>query len=233
MFKKLPNGEWGLPINLGPNINTKYKEAFPVYDEQNQVLYFSSEGHTNMGGFDVFRSKYDPATQTFSPAENMGYPINTPEDNMQFTLAGNKRDGYISAVRKEGFGDLDIYKVVFNEVENRISVIKGSISTGDTLHKDINAMISLVDAKTNEEIDSKNVNPISGKYIFAIEPGKYILEVSSSGFADTKQQVTILDKSEYVFEIEKNILLQKTDAVPPPPTTIIGKKSIKNLPAKK
>lgn len=232
MFKKLPNGEWGLPMNLGPNINTKYKEAFPVYDEQNQVLYFSSEGHTNMGGSDVFKSKYDPATHTFLPAENMGYPINTPEDNMQFTLAGNKRDGYISAVRKEGFGDLDIYKVIFNDVENRISVIKGKVSTDDTLHKDINVMISLLDEKTNEEIDSKNVNPKTGKYIFAVEPGKYILQIKSSGYEDNKQTITVFDKSEYIFEIEKNILLQKPVAESPPVNTTI-EKPVKKPPVKK
>ncbi len=229
MLKKLPNGEWGFPINLGANVNTKYKEAFPIYDEQNHMLYFSSKGHTNMGGFDVFKSKYDQETQTFLPAENMGYPINTPEDNMQFTLAGNKRDGYISAVRKDGFGDLDIYKVIFNDVENRVSVIKGKISTDDTLYKNIDAMISLLDEKTNQKIDSKTVNPKTGKYIFAVEPGKYILQVTSSGFEEIKQPVTIFDKSDYVFEIEKNIQLQRLAAIEPP--AII--KPIKNPTIKK
>ncbi|MBA3705055.1 MAG: PD40 domain-containing protein [Bacteroidetes bacterium] len=210
MFKKLPNGKWGLPINLGANINTKYKEAFPVYYEQNHTLYFSSEGHTNMGGFDIFKSKFNPETQTFTPAENIGYPINTPEDNMQFSQSKNKRDGYISAVRKEGLGDLDIYKVEFNDVENRISVLKGKISNGDTLHRDIDAIISLTNVKTNEEIESKNVNPITGKYLFALEPGKYTLNVTSEGYDDAKQTVTIFDKSEYLFEIEVNIMLHKT-----------------------
>lgn len=209
MFKRLPNGKWGLPINVGPGVNTRYKEAFPIFDEQNQILYFSSQGHTNMGGFDIFRSRYDPGTQTFLPAENIGYPINTPEDNMQFTLARNKRDGYISAVRKEGMGDLDIYKVTFNEIDNRISVIKGVISTTDTLKKEIDATITLLDAKTNDEIDSKNVNPQTGKYIFAVEPGKYIIEVKSSGYDDIKQPFTVFDKSDYTFEIENNVTLQK------------------------
>ena len=98
MFKKLPVGEWGNPINLGPNVNTKYKESFPVFDEKNNVLYFASEGHASMGGSDIFKSKFDVETQSFGPAENMGYPINTPEENLEFTLASNKRDGYISAV---------------------------------------------------------------------------------------------------------------------------------------
>ncbi len=214
MFKKIPSGEWGNPINLGPNVNTKYKESFPVYDEENYILYFASEGHQNMGGSDIFKSKFDPETQTFGPAVNMGYPINTPEENLEFTLAGNKRDGYISAVRKGGYGDLDIYKVIFNDVESRPSVITGFISTGDSLKKDIDAVVSLTDIKKNEQIDSKNANPKTGKYLFSAYPGKYILTVTSPGFEDIKEEITVFDKSDYVFEIDKNISLHKPGASP-------------------
>lgn len=209
MIKKLPNGQWGEVITLGPNVNTKYKESFPVFDEKNNILYFASEGHNSMGGSDIFTSKYDPETQTFGPSVNMGYPINTPEENLEFTLAGNGRDGYISAVRKEGYGDLDLYKVVFNDVESKPSVVKGTISTNDSLKKDIDATISILDAKTNENIDSKNANPKTGKYVFSVPPGKYILTVSSPGFEDFKEPLNVYDKSDYVFEIEKNIVLQK------------------------
>jgi len=231
LFKKLPNGQWGLPINLGVSVNTKYKEAFPVFDEQNNILYFSSQGHTNMGGFDIFRSKYDPEKQLFLPAENIGYPINTPEDNMQFTLANNKRDGYISAVRKEGLGDLDIYKVTFNDVENKISVIRGTALAKDTLVTEIDALITLLDAKTNEEIDSKNINPKTGKYIFAVGPGKYILHVSSKGFDDVKEPITVFDKSDYIFELNKNILLNTTlpSATQLSPTLEKKKPSVKKI----
>lgn len=209
MFRKLPVGEWGNPMNLGPNVNTKYKEAFPVYDEKNKVLYFASEGHSSMGGSDIFTSKFDPETQTFGPAVNIGYPINTPEENLEFTLAANKRDGYIAAVRKEGFGDLDIYKVIFNDVENQPSILKGIISTSDTLKKDIDALVSIFNEKTNEKIDGQNANPKSGKFIFSLFPGKYIITVSSQGFEDYKEIINIFDKSDYVFEIEKNIQLLK------------------------
>ena len=131
MFHKLASGKWGTPINLGRQVNSKYKEAFPMFDRENNVLYFASEGHTNMGGFDIFKSEFDPETQKFGLAENIGYPINTPEDDMVFSLANNKRDGYISAVIKGGFGDLDIYKVVFNDIENRPPILKGVVLLSD------------------------------------------------------------------------------------------------------
>lgn len=217
MFKKLPNGTWGNAVNLGKNINTKYKESFPVYDEKNKVLYFASEGHQNMGGSDIFKSKFDEVTQTFDVAVNMGYPINTPEENLEFTLAGNRRDGYLSAVSPEGFGDLDIYKVIFNDVEEQVSVIKGIVSTtADTLNKDIIATVTLIEAKTNRKIDEKEVNPKSGKFVFSVTPGKYILNIASEGFEEAKEPVNVYDKSDFVFEIEKNIKLHKPGEVVAP-----------------
>lgn len=215
MVKKLPNGTWALPINLGPNINTQYKEAFPRYDEKNQILYFSSEGHDNMGGFDIFKSQFNSETQTFEKAVNMGYPINTPEDNMQFSLAGNRRDGYISANRKEGLGDLDIYKLIFNDVEIRISVIKGVITVSDSLNKNVEALVSIYNKKTNKKVEAKNANQKSGKYVFAVEPGKYLLTVTSKGFQEYSQDIIIYDKSDsdYVFEIERNVILKKYEAI--------------------
>jgi hypothetical protein len=215
VVRKLPNEKWSQPQNLGPEINTKWDENFPMLDEKNNVLYFSSQGHTGMGGYDIFKSKYNPETRLYGPPANIGYPINTPEDNMQISLAKNRRDAYVSAYRKEGFGDLDIYKVTFNDVDNLMSVIKGEVSTGDPVKKDIEATITIIDKKTNEEIDSKEVNPQTGKYIFAVEPGKYILKVNAGGYAETTQEISVYDKANYVFEITKNIQLLKQGETKP------------------
>ncbi len=211
ILKKLANNEWSAPSNLGPLINTQYDEAFPMLDEKNNILYFASQGHVNMGGYDIFSSELDTATQSFGQAANIGYPINTPDDNLVYTLAENKRDGYISAVRKDGVGDLDIYKVTFNDVESRPSIIRGVVAIGnsDTLRKGIIASVSLRDAKTNKILDSKNVNPQSGRYVFAVLPGKYILTVTSIDFPEMEEKINVYDKSDYVFEIEKNYFLQK------------------------
>lgn len=223
MFKKLPNGKWGEAINLGSNVNTVYNESFPVYDEASATLYFASEGHANMGGSDIFKSKFDEETQTFGKAVNMGYPINTPEENLEFTLAANGRDGYVSAVRKEGFGDLDIYKVTFHDVDAQVTVIKGIVSTSDTTKKEIEATVSLFNAQTNEKLDSKSVIPQSGKYIFAAVPGKYIITVESPGYDEYKETINVFDKSSFVFEIEKNISLLKPGEAPAAPVNTTTK----------
>lgn len=225
ILKKLANNEWSAPFNLGPLINTQYDEAFPMLDEKNNILYFASQGHINMGGYDIFSSDFDTAAQRFGPAANIGYPINTPDDNLVYTLAANKRDGYISAFRKDGVGDLDIYKVTFNDVESRPSIIRGvvAIANTDTLRKEIIATVSLRDAKTNKILDSKNVNPQSGRYVFAVPAGKYILTVTSIDFPEMEEKINVYDKSDYVFEIEKNYFLQKPAA---------GGSSSADLPAK-
>ncbi|CAN5340728.1 hypothetical protein BH10BAC1_BH10BAC1_12590 [soil metagenome] len=214
LVQKLPNGKWGEPKNLGPNINTKYDENFPMLDEKNNILYFSSQGHTGMGGYDIFKSKLISEEEGFGPPTNMGYPINTPEDNMQISLAQNRRDAYVSAYRKEGYGDLDIYKITFNDIERNLSVILGTVSVVDTSKKEIEATITILDKKTNEEIESKEVNPQTGKYIFAVEPGKYVLKVTSVGYTDYVKDVNVYDKANFIFEIEKNIVLQKVVSTP-------------------
>jgi hypothetical protein len=125
---------------------------------------------------------------------------------MEFTFAGNRRDGYISAVRPEGYGDLDLYKVTFNEMAIRQTILKGRIGTEDSL-KQLTATITVYDAATNNEIASRDIDGSNMKYIFLLSPGKYILKVTAETFADYSETISILDKSDYVMEKEKDIVL--------------------------
>ena len=75
------NGQWGQPVNLGNVINSALNEDTPFITENDSVLYFSSQGHENMGGYDIFKSKIGPANQWSTP-ENLKYPINTTDDNL-------------------------------------------------------------------------------------------------------------------------------------------------------
>ena len=207
-LNKLPNGEWGIPINLGSIINTEYNEAFPIFDENTQTLYFSSEGHFNMGGYDIFKSKYDASTETFSTPINIGYPINTPENNIGFNISENGRSAYISAVRKEGLGDLDLYKVVFNEIEEKLSIIKGVVTSDDSLNVELNILVTLMN--DSSEIESKEINAFkNGKFIFAVTPGKYTIKITGDRFEESKLVVNVYDKSSYIFDIEKEIIIHK------------------------
>jgi Tol biopolymer transport system component len=100
-IKKLPNGEWALPQNLGEAINTPYDEDSPYLHPDGKTLYFSSNGHNTMGGFDIFTSKWDEETQKWSVPENVGYPINTPHDDLHFSWSADGRRVYFSSIRPD------------------------------------------------------------------------------------------------------------------------------------
>ena len=85
MIRKLPNGEWAAPKNLGPTINTPEDEDAPFIHVDGQTLYFSSKGHKSMGGYDIFKTTYNEGG--WSTPTNIGYPINTAEDDRFFVLS--------------------------------------------------------------------------------------------------------------------------------------------------
>ncbi len=103
---------WKNTQNIGPHINTEYDEEGVYMHSDGKTLYFSSKGHNTMGGFDIFRSVYDEKTGWSKP-ENLGYPINTPYDELYFMLTGDGKSGYFCSSREGGYGKFDIYKVVF------------------------------------------------------------------------------------------------------------------------
>jgi tetratricopeptide (TPR) repeat protein len=105
------NGEWGPAKNLGPVINTRYNEDGPCLVNNGKTLFFISQGHQNMGGYDIFRSD-QLSDKTWGNPQNIGYPLNTPDDNMFFMPAEDGKSGYYSIFREsDGFGNEDIYKI--------------------------------------------------------------------------------------------------------------------------
>lgn len=104
--------KWGEAVNLGPIINTQYDEESVFMHPDGRTLYFSSTGHNTMGGYDIFMSQRDDNGNWSEPV-NLGYPINSPEDDLCFVISANGRHGYCSSVRPEGSGGLDIYRMTF------------------------------------------------------------------------------------------------------------------------
>lgn len=209
MTKKLPNGEWALPQNLGPNVNSAYNEDFPNILADGKTLYFASEGHLGMGGYDIFHSALDEETNIWSKPKNVGYPINNTEDNHMITFTENGRHGYTSAYRKGGLGDLDIYRVTFNEVESQQTVIKGIISSFDTLQPVVSPLITLFDLKNPDaEPNVYMVNPNNGSCTIIVPPGKYELIVEADGFDEYKEKIFVFDKDGWQPEIDKFIIMK-------------------------
>lgn len=101
------NNQWSQPVNLGNVINSGLNEDTPFITENDSVLYFSSQGHENMGGYDIFRSKLGAGNQWSAP-ENLKYPVNTTDDNLFYYPWHNARIIYASLIRPGGFGKEDI-----------------------------------------------------------------------------------------------------------------------------
>jgi hypothetical protein len=112
-ISKKEKGDWGPARNLGPEINTAFNEDRPSLVNNGKTLFFASQDHDNIGGYDIFRSEMQ-SNGIWSKPQNLGYPFNTPDDNIFFMPVGNGKSGFVSLYREaEGFGKEDIYKVTF------------------------------------------------------------------------------------------------------------------------
>lgn len=107
---KNKRGEWSQVQNLGPTINTDRDEEDVFISANGKHLYFSSNGHSGMGDLDIYRSEYDSVSNEWSLPMNLGYPINSVENDIYFVLTGDERYAYFSSVRKDSNGDQDIYR---------------------------------------------------------------------------------------------------------------------------
>mgnify|MGYP000008084703 CR=1 FL=1 len=128
--EKNENGKWSYPVNLGSTINTSLNEEGVFVNSTNDKLYFSSEGHNSMGGYDIFVAERD-ASGDWQDPENIGYPVNTPYDDVLFrTIEGEDNKGYYATVREEGLGGKDLYEIIFlgEEREYEASIAIDSIA---------------------------------------------------------------------------------------------------------
>lgn len=112
MVRKDRKGKWSDAENLGPAINTKYDEESVFMHPDGRTLYFSSKGHNTIGGFDIFVVRVDDDGKWGKP-ENIGMPINTPDDDLSLVLSADGRHGYFSSKRDGGKGRHDIYQITF------------------------------------------------------------------------------------------------------------------------
>lgn len=104
-------GEWSIVKSLGSKINTEFDDDGPFIDYDGKTLYFSSKGRKGMGGFDIYKSVFDASTNEWSEPENLGYPINTPDNDIYYVSTSGGKRAYYSSVREDGLGYDDIYMI--------------------------------------------------------------------------------------------------------------------------
>ncbi len=200
--------KWSEPVNMGAAINTIYDEEGVFWHPKEDKVYFSSQGHNSMGEFDVFVIERDVSGMWSNP-ENLGYPINTPNDDIFFKMDENGKQAYYSSVRDNGFGGKDLYKIIFlgEEKELKLSqednllvwnhkpVEKLFYHTPDETKVDTALyMIGLVtDSKTAEKIELAKIEVIDLE----------LSQVIATGLADTAgaYKIKIPKKKDYGVEV--------------------------------
>jgi len=205
--KKLPDGEWAKAINLGPTINTEFEEDAPFIHPDGRTLYFSSNGHTTMGGFDIFSSTLT-SDQKWNTPVNIGFPINSPGDDIYYVVSPNNQRAYYSSFKEGGFGEKDNYMVTFkNFIEPPLTVLKGLITDPFGKVPEI-VNITVTDNETEKVVGTYQTNSVSGSYLLILPPGKnYNVTYESDNFMFHSRNIDVKDNTNY-FVIHEAIKLE-------------------------
>ncbi len=192
---RLPNRKWSLAQNLGPEINTPYDEDAPFIHPDGIQLIFCSNRPESMGGFDVFTADL-LEDGTWSTPKNVGYPINTTDDDISYITSVDGKRAYYASTRPGGFGDKDIYVIdLLAAAEKNLAVIKGRIS--DKMGK-IFGPIVVTDKETNEVMGSYSPDVTTGKFVFILPQGKnYSISFQTEDQQYHFKELTIADNSAY------------------------------------
>ncbi|MCB9188693.1 MAG: PD40 domain-containing protein [Flavobacteriales bacterium] len=180
--KRLPTGDWGKELNMGPLINTSGNEDAPFFHVDGQTLYFSSDGRVGIGGFDIYSTKMTEDGSWTQP-ENEGFPINSLGHDLYYRVSPDSRQAYLSSDRDGGYGSDDIYLVNIYDHESFKTVIRGNVK--DVNGNPLNAKITII----NEQ--DKNLNGIyrtngKGNFILLSMPmEQYQLIIECKGFEST------------------------------------------------
>ncbi|MBE0638492.1 MAG: PD40 domain-containing protein [Bacteroidales bacterium] len=177
------DGSWSIPENLGEVINTPGSEMAPFIHPDGKTLYFSSDRHVGMGGIDLFVTRLDP-TGNWSVPENLGYPVNTPGDEINILVNAPGNKAYISAKLTAGLGGFDIYEFELHEPirPEPSTYIKGVISDSKT-EMPLSANFVLIHIQTGEEMIRSFSDEKTGEFLLCI-PTKhdYALNVAKEGY---------------------------------------------------
>lgn len=196
MSKKMSDGSWGPAENLGPTINTPYNDDAPYIHPDGISMVFSSEGHTSMGGYDLFYTTFKNGQ--WKEPTNMGYPINTPANERFYTLTADGGTGYFSSDQKGSLGQQDIYTVSpgFQGEPPIVALVVGFVTLNGA---PVDANINVSDSLSGTAYGNYHSNAASGKYLIALRPGNtYKVAIEVEGADPYFEYVNIKGLDTYV-----------------------------------
>lgn len=206
LVEKNPFGDWGVPQNLGPIINTPFVEKSPYLAPDGKTLYFSSLGHPGFGGFDLFKSTFEDLK--WSKPVNLGRPLNSEGDDNYFTISASGEQAYFSSTRS-GLGKTDLFQIDIPEsLRPQPTVIIKGIVTDAKSHKPISAWVLVEDIVTGDLIATNKSNSQSGDYLVVLPAGRnYSVTANKDGFFFYSQNFDVPQNARYQ-ELKKDIELK-------------------------
>jgi outer membrane protein OmpA-like peptidoglycan-associated protein len=200
-------GDWSPPVNLGPVINTPFRDASPYLSPDGRTLYFSSAGHPGFGDADIFKTTLENGKWT-EPV-NLGPPLNSSGTDEYFSIGGSGEVGYFASNREGGSGDLDLYSIAIPEdMRPQPTVIVSGTVTSAKDHKPIGAWVLVEDLNTGDLIATNKSNSATGKYLAVLPTGKtYSVSANKDGFFFYSQKFEVPAGTKYQ-EITKDVELK-------------------------
>jgi outer membrane protein OmpA-like peptidoglycan-associated protein len=229
------SGKWQEPQNIGNVINTKYDEESVYVTPEGNVLYFSSKGHNSMGGYDIFRSEKD-ANGDWQKPVNLGYPINTPDNELFYRPSADGKNAYFSAIRPDTHGGYDIYKASYLGSEQEMI-----LTSDEQIIAYFNKPVSEIFARKPEIInidttfyirgnitDSKTKIPLIAKIdLIDAEKSQVISTTISDSFGNYRSKLP--QCKNYGIEIHARDYMFFLDVVKITPSDFQGREIIKNF----
>ena len=200
--------KWGVPQSVGENINTSFDEEYAYVTLDGKTMYLSSKGHNSIGGYDIFVSTRATVLDVWGKPKNIGYPINSPYDDILFipNLTGDM--AYFSSNRRSPTGDFNLYEIKMPKPALGLTIVKGHFVTTDSI-PDFSASIAVYNTNNQEIVGVYNTNPNTGNFLMALMPGiKYEMVVTCVGFKEHTAFMTVPAQTE-IFALRQNIRLKK------------------------
>lgn len=190
---RLQNGKWSAPENLGPDVNTPGDESCPFIHSDNQTIYFNSNGHKGYGMTDLFLSRKDTSNH-WGEAENLGYPINTIDDEGSIIVAADGVNAYYASDRKEKNAGLDLYtfKLRKDIQASRTLWVNGSVFDSNT-KQGLPCTITLTELNSAKQISNIQTDE-SGNFLVTLPINKnYSLSINRKGYLFYSENFSLID----------------------------------------
>jgi outer membrane protein OmpA-like peptidoglycan-associated protein len=195
---KRETGEWSVPVKVRGRVNTIFEEESVMIHPDGHTLYFSSNGHSGMGGLDIFMSRLLPSGDWDTPV-NLGYPINTHKDENSIQVTARGQIALFASDRFGGHGGLDLYQ--FNlptRVQPMLVTYVAGIISDKLSYKKLGAHLDLIDLETGKTITETESNKSNGDYLLCLPAGKdYALNVSKDGYLFHSENFSLKNFSGY------------------------------------